>query len=237
MNIAICDDNLEYIRVLENYFDDMKEYRFDYDVFFSGEELISAYENNNVAYDAIFLDMEMKKLNGIETANLIRKIDKYVSIVFVTNYTKYMKSSFECEPFRFLVKPVAFEEMKKVFNEILRKVSTEQTTFVFSENRNKIRLFCNDIIYFECQSHYVVIYEKKREYRICKSMTELYNQIDRTMFCRVHNSFIVNFNYIREIRESEILLHNTDKRIPISRTYKKMAMQDFLDFKERRYLI
>ena len=237
MNIAICDDSTEYTNIMETYLESMKIPGLDIDVFYSGEELVKSYENNGAVFDAVFLDMEMGELDGIETANRIRQIDKHVIIVFVTSHTKYMLRSFECSPFRFLVKPVEFDEVEKVMTDVLKKLSEERTTFVFTENRNKIRLFCDDIIYFECQAHYIKICTKDNSHKILRTMTELMESIDKNMFLQVHKSFIVNLNLIREIRESEIVMYNTEQIIPISRSYKKQVAEAFINFKERKYLI
>ena len=114
MNIAICDDNQQYINQTEEYFSKVGDKNINHDAFYSGEELVKAYENGFGDYDVIFLDMEMGGLTGIETANIIRKQDKHVIIVFVTSHTKYMQECFECSPFRFLIKPVAEQDMLKV---------------------------------------------------------------------------------------------------------------------------
>ncbi len=237
MNIAICDDNQQYINQTEEFFSKVGDKNINHDAFYSGEELVKAYENGFGDYDVIFLDMEMGGLTGIETANIIRKRDKHVIIVFVTSHTKYMQECFECSPFRFLIKPVAEQDMLKVYNDIRKKLSEERTTFVFTENRNKIRLFCEDIIYFECQAHYIYIHTKDTVHKICKTMAELIESIDANTFIQVHKSFVVNLNHIREIRESEVVLYNSDKIIPISRSYKKQVSIGFINFKERKYLI
>lgn len=237
MNIAICDDNREYINTMEDYLSSVKEVRFDYDVFESGEDLLREYETETTPYDAIFLDMEMKEIDGIETANRIRKFDKHVIIIFVTSHTKYMQKSFECTPFRFLVKPVSHSEIETVFQEVCQKLSEERTTFVFTENRNKIRLFCDDIIYFENQSHWILIHTKDEVYKICKSLSDLYEKLDHSMFIRVHSSYIVNLGYIRAIKNNDIELYNCDKHIPLSRSNKKLVNTKLINFKERKYLV
>lgn len=237
MNIAICDDNQQYINQTEEFFSKVGDKNINHDAFYSGEELIQSYENGFGDYDVIFLDMEMGGLTGIETANIIRKRDKHVIIVFVTSHTKYMQECFECSPFRFLIKPVAEQDMLKVYNDIRKKLSEERTTFVFTENRNKIRLFCEDIIYFECQAHYIYIHTKDAIHKINKTMAELIESIDANTFIQVHKSFVVNLNHIREIKESEVVLYNADKIIPISRSYKKQVSIGFINFKERKYMI
>ena len=237
MNIAICDDSMEYINTIEKHLEDINIVCFDYDVFFDGKELVRAYENNTANYDVILLDMEMSQMDGIQTANLIRGLDEHVIIVFITNHTKYMQKSFECEPFRFLVKPVSIEDLKKVFDEITYKLNKERKTLVFSEKRNKIRLFCDNIIYFECQSHWVYIYTKEKTYKICKSMSDLYEKIDNNVFFRIHKSYVINLNYVKEIKENDVVLYETNAIIPISRLYKKEFVNSFMNFKERKYLI
>ena len=99
-----------------------------------------------------------------------------------------------------MVKPVSAADFDKVFADIVKKLSEERTTFVFTENRNKIRLFCEDILYFECQAHYIHIHTKDKVHKICKTMAELYDSIDKTMFIQVHKSFVINLNHIREIK-------------------------------------
>ena len=236
IKIAICDDEKTYINKIEQIFDS-SNLKIDYDAFMSGEEIVSKYRRNEADYDAIFLDMEMGKLGGIETANKIRETDKYVIIVFVTSYTKYMKECFQCEPFRFLVKPINTDEINKVIKEIAIKLSQERKTFVFSEKRNIIRLFCDDIIYFESKAHNLYIHTRNDTYKIIHSIAKLSNLIDNDMFSKVHKSFIINLDYVKRIKGSEVYLYNTETIIPIGRKYQKDFMGDFINYKERKYLL
>ena len=80
------DSIKEYINILEKYILNKNEPEVSCDAFYSGEELVKMYNMGEGNYDVIFLDMEMNILNGIETANIIRKMDKHVIIVFVTSH-------------------------------------------------------------------------------------------------------------------------------------------------------
>lgn len=237
MNIAICDDCKAYIKSVENFIVELDMRDLEYNVFEDGKELVKMYENNEANYDAILLDVEMKNLNGIETAKLIRKIDQHVIIVFITTHPKYMLNCFECEPFRYLLKPINFDTFRNLVYEINKKLKLQRKTVVFSEKRNRIRLFCDNIIYFECDSHWIWIYTQEKAYRICKTMSKLCENIDSEIFFRVHKSFVINMNYVKEIRQNDLLLYDSDKIIPISRTYKKRMLTAFLNFKERKYFV
>ena len=238
MKIAVCDDDKNYINTFENYVDALNDKHLEYDVYYSGEELLYAYENNNANYDTIFLDMEMNKLDGIETANLIRRIDNKVIIVFITSYTKYMQESFQCMPFRFLIKPIDFEELKNIYSEICTKLDNDPETFIFLENKKRTRVFCSDIIFFECCAHSILIHIKDGSiHKIRKNMTELIQAIEKSTFVRVHRAYVVNMRYIYQISESDIIMHDYKNPIPVSRTYKKHLDDMFLNFKERKYMI
>lgn len=237
VNIAICDDNIEHISILENYLFEISNIKIECDAYQSGESLVNAYKNNIERYDVVFLDMEMKNLNGIETANLIQEFDEHIIIVFVTSHSEYMKESFQCQPFRFVEKPLDYEELKKVFYDIYKKLSKKRKIFSFMENKTKVRLYCDDIIYCESQAHWVWIYTKEKLYKICKSLSDLYEQLDKEMMFQVHKSFIINFNYIYIIKGNNIQLYHCDKVIPISRSYKKLFLEEYINFTERNLYV
>lgn len=237
MKIAICDDNMNHINIIENYIHSLRKTSVECDAYRSGEELIRTFRGGEEQYDVIFLDMEMEQLNGIETANYIREIDEHVIIVFVTSHTEYMRESFKCAPFRFLVKPVDGEEFKTVFYDISKKLSKQRKVFAFTENKAKIRLYCDDIIYCESQDHWIWIHTKDKVYKICKSLTELHSQLDREMFCRVHKSYIINFLYIKSIKYNDAELYHCDKPIAISRSYKKEVLEEYTNFLERDFRV
>lgn len=233
IRIAICDDSPEFVDVLKGYLRQLNIPSFDYDVFFSGEALVSSYQNHTANYDVILLDMEMNQINGIETANLIRKTDDQVIIVFITNYSEYMKESFQCEPFRFLVKPLDFSEVESVFRAILKKLSKKRKVVVFDQNKIKVRLYCDDIIVCESQGHWIWIHTKDGVYKVCQSLSEFYKMLDDTIFVRTHKSFAVNMQYIKWIKECNIALYDFQQLIPISRSRKKLTLTEYTNFMER----
>lgn len=238
IKIAVCDDNTDYLNTVEDYLEKIGSKMVNYDIYMSGEELIAAYENNNTSYDAIFLDMEMGELDGIETANYIRQIDKYVIIIFVTSHQKYMQSSFQCMPFRFLIKPINFSDFEEVFREVCIKLDDDPETFIFLENKKRTRIFCSDIIFFESSAHSILIYTRDgKVHKTRKSIKELMGTIEKSTFVRVHRAFVVNLRYIHKISELEVIMHHYEQSIPVGRTYSKELEDMFLNFKERKYLL
>ena len=67
-------------------------------------------------------------------------------------------------------KPIQFDESREVFNDASKKLSKKRKTITFTENKTKVRLYCDDIIYCESQAHWIKIHTKDHTYKICKSM-------------------------------------------------------------------
>ena len=89
-------------------------------------------------YNLIFLDIEMDKINGIECGKAIRKIDKSVIIIFVTNTAKYAIQGYEVEALDYIVKPinneVFFLKMERALKTIEQELE-ERVEYFKSQNK------------------------------------------------------------------------------------------------------
>ena len=116
--IAICDDTQPLRRMLKEFVEvslGMDE-EYEVDEYSCGEEIIEATHKK---YDVIFMDVDMGKLNGFDTARIIRKdIDKEASIVFLTAHPQFLYGDWQEYGNGYLEKPIFLDD----FTEILRKV-------------------------------------------------------------------------------------------------------------------
>ncbi len=238
MRVAICDDNKSVLDGLAAGLRNLDPEKNENRCFSGGEALLQVYEAGKAEFDVIFLDIEMEGIDGIEVANRIRSLDRRVLIVFVTSHTVYMQKSFECRPFRFLVKPVSEEDLQKVYGEISQCLAEEQKAFVFMENKQHIRILGEDILFFESRGHWIILHKKDgRSHKILKNMKELLENVDGGQFFRIHRAFVVNMSFVYEIKNTELTLHGYDKPLPIGRVYKKEFLQCFKKYKERKYFL
>ena len=238
MKIAVCDDTAACRKEAEENIRRLCGAETEIRTFSKGEALLAAFAAEPSPFDVVFLDIEMEGEDGIDTANEIRKTDKQVLILFITAYKRHALRSFECQPFRFLVKPVKEEIWKKTFCDIHKKLSDSPGTFVFTENKKTVRIFCDDILFFESRGHWLILHKKSGEsHKILKSMKELCRIIDKTRFCRIHRAFMVNLNFVYLVQNTEITLHGYDKPLPVGRMYKKDFTECLLHFEERKYFL
>ncbi|MCM1227869.1 MAG: LytTR family DNA-binding domain-containing protein [Clostridium sp.] len=163
--------------------------------FYSGEDLLDDIEEF-ISYDLILLDIELAKINGVETGHRLRENDKKCQIIYVSSKTEYAMELFQIRPFNFLVKPI---EETVLFNCLEEYVSCfyKETYFEY-KNKKAIKLIpVNEIIYFESMKRKVIVHcidEKTYEYY--GKLEELFSNKCLNMFVTIHQSFFVNIFHI-----------------------------------------
>lgn len=235
LNIAICDDDAVHVDLIKSYVKSMSiPYEVDYILAYSGEELLEKIKGTLI--NIAFLDIEMKGLNGIETGKIIRKNNKETIIIYLTGYKDYALEAFEIESFHYLVKPITKDKFIKIMERILvriqeKKALQEKLSIFHIQTKGKlIQLQYEDIYYFEKHFRKIKVHTFNETIAFYGSMKELLDEIDCEYFIRCHQSYVVNKNKIREIRENSVILKEKEEwYIPISRTYKKEIIDSFCE--------
>lgn len=117
MKIAVCDDDRLLTGEIDGQLQKIREktgISFETDIFFDGETLWEAIEKNG-SYDIVYLDIEMKNMDGITVARKIRERDPYAILIFISSYDSYYEQLFEVEPLRFLHKPIDSGKIRGIF--------------------------------------------------------------------------------------------------------------------------
>jgi two-component system, LytTR family, response regulator len=198
--------------------------------------------------DLVFLDIEMPGMTGID---LIRSIQNpNFHIVFVTAYDTYAIEAFELSAIDYLLKPIGADKVERVINKIKENIRNHQVQmhehlkqlerilFLHSNNNdNKIAVgmadkivFVNipDIIYCEAQGNYttIILYDGKK-ILASKILGDFENQLAGKNFFRIHHSYLINMNRVKEFQRHEggyVMMENNVK-LDVSQRKRK----DFLD--------
>ena len=120
--VAICDDNPADLQLITDYLTEPEfHYPLELSSFHDGVELAQAYKKEG-QYDLIILDMMMDRLNGIETALKIRKVDQNVAILIVTATVEYAIEGYKINAARYIVKPVSKPEFQKITKNLFASI-------------------------------------------------------------------------------------------------------------------
>lgn len=223
INIAICDDDVAITSSIEKKLDKIsKELVIDINcaVFFDGFTLVENIRQGTY-YDLIYLDIEMRKIDGITAAELIRNMEIPALIVYISNHEKYLKELFNTEPFRFISKPINEIEFRSVFFDAHKRICQNLKYFSYTYNKKIIKVPLGIINYFESKNRIIHIYTTKKiitpslvyDESECKFYGKL-NDVEKQLadsnvhFIRIHQSYLVNFDYIKSMNFTTVTMSN-----------------------------
>lgn len=234
INIAICDDDIKIAHDIERNIVKIMEkkgIRLSVDVFFSCEQLCR--ELDVVAYDLLFLDIEFKKMNGIEVGNYIRNIknNNIVQIVYISSKQEYAMELFDVRPINFLIKPIHEDEVEKMIETYIKLYGEKHNLFKYKKGSNIYHAEVSNIKYFIRSGRKVNIYLTDGMEEFYDSLENIYEQLKEYRFLFIHKSFLINYDYIKKIGYDRVVMTDGEefsisqsRRKEIRELYMKMEM-------------
>ena len=178
----------------------------------SGEELLFDPDDKNRTTDIFFLDILMKKLNGIETAAKLRAINPTVQIIFLTVSKEHVFEALDVMPLHYLLK----QDMR---TEKIEKVFLKAVSLAYKFGKTIGSLLLSDIIYFEVKNRIIEIHTKTGPpIEFYGNISDLEQQLPLESFHRVHRSYIVNFENVDYLSGKEFVCIDRTV-IPIGQKY------------------
>lgn len=217
INIVICDDEKKDIDKLradvENFFKARKTETLII-TYTDGENLIK----ERVKADIIFLDVEMKGVDGIKTAEKIRQYNMNVPIVYVTNYADYWRRAYSVHAFEFIVKPYRKEIVEKVLSDYMRMVEgIEAKRVLLNTVEGIVNIKQSDIYYF--------LIEKKKHvsmttvngiYMVRENLRDIYEKLDEKQFYMSHKSCIINLCHVERLENRYDIIMENGEFVPLA---------------------
>jgi two-component system, LytTR family, response regulator len=236
LRTIIIEDELPAVDLLKFYLKELKNIEL-IEVCNDGFNGLKAI--NELKPDLVFLDIQMPKLTGFE---LIELLEHKPMIVFTTAYDEFAIKAFEVNAIDYLLKPYSIERLQQAVNKVLISFeAAEEETPDYSKlseynvskpgeylkrvvvkTGHKIKFISTDeIIYIESQDDYVMIYTKDVRYIKQSTMKFFESGLAPDKFVRLHRSYIVNVDEIKQIepyeKESFIAILKNDVKLKISK--------------------
>ncbi|HIR88269.1 MAG TPA: response regulator transcription factor [Candidatus Fimimorpha faecalis] len=209
MKVGICDDDQRFLSQMEQSMEELKKkyhYEVQIELYSDGKELLEDFENG-IGLDLIFLDIEMKQVDGIETARKIREKDYHILIVYVSSYEQYLMQLFEVEPFRFLKKPLQREQLEDVFLKAQKRIEEKQKSYYrFQFGKTVIQVLQKDILYFESAGRKVIVHTVEKQYEYYDKLDQVEEKLKEGHFLRIHKAYLVNIENIEAFQYERVAL-------------------------------
>ncbi len=236
----IVDDELSAIKSLQWEIENFCQGIEICDSFTDPIEAISAI--NYIKPDCVFLDIEMPEMDGFQLLQNLKF--RNFDLIITTAFDNYAIKAFKESAIDYLLKPIDSDDLTKSVAKI--RVNKDKNTLGnelksvlknFMSSTSKIALplagktiFVNadEIYYCKADGNYCeIFFTNKTKEILSKKIKEVEEIINNNSFFRVHNSYLVNINYIKEFVKSDgqYLVLENGTSVPVSRSKKDALLQ------------
>lgn len=193
----------------------------------AGIDLIHA-----VKPDVVFMDVEMPGASGID---ILRATRGQVPVnVLITSHPEFALEGFELDVLDYVLKPLTpdrFAHMARRIQEfwemrekaIAYSVLFEKEMLTIKEGHYKIRVPLPDILYLEAMNNYTKIVTRDKRHLVLATLSHFMDQLPSEKFRRIHRSYVVAFDKVKEMRGAEVLVGN--HTLPVGKTYRQSVGQ------------
>lgn len=230
LHIAICDDEQSFVDHLKSL---IRQYAAE-----TGEEIkVSPYydgldliEKYDPTVDLIFLDIQMKLVDGLRTAEKIRQMDEKVGIIFLTTLTQYGLEGYKYRAADYIIKPIRYVRLRDELNRFLSMSRQDASpSLIIKNDSGKYKIFLKSLRYIETFNRNLLFHTEQEKIICYKSMKEVEQDLKGQGFARSHSSYLVNLFYIKGVQKLEITLV-TGEFLPISQPKRKQFMEELTEY-------
>ncbi len=235
MQIAICDDNLDFLIQMEEYLQTLSQIE-NVAAFSTLESFLLSVEDG-AKYDAVLLDIDWNQMqNGMDVAEQLLVLSPHTQIIYITGYgDRFVQQIFlqKSNLSGYLTKPIDPMLLQANLEKVAKtKAAASPTVTIFSQGK-PITLMTDEILFLESQGHTVLIHTTTEVISAYRRMDDIAKLLSGD-FCRCHKSFFVNLRQIRRIEQPDLLLKSGHK-VPVSRNRYAQTKASYLRFIGRSF--
>jgi DNA-binding LytR/AlgR family response regulator len=187
-------------------------------LFASAGEALAFLQNNEI--DVLFLDVEMPGSSGFELLDQLIYLPK---VVLTTSKTEYAFDAFQYNVTDYLKKPVHYNRFAEAVNKIIASFQTstadlEKDSIYIKADGKLINLKYDEILFIESMGDYVKYVTATKKFMTHSTLKAVEEKMKRNNFLKVHRSYIVNINKIKDIQDNSLLIEGNV--IPVSKSHK-----------------
>lgn len=198
----------------------------------SGEEAIKSIRRH--LPDLLFLDIRLGDMTGFDVLKAVRHPS--FEVIFTTSYDEYAIEAIKSSALDYLLKPLDVDELIDAVGkarvkflqqaQVSNRLATQPgqpARMAFPISTGKLFLDVKNIIYAEADDNIALLHlPEKKQVKLTKPLSWVENQLEDFGFCRIHNSYLINFNQMTEFIRNDggYVIMSDGKAISVSRRRK-----------------
>ena len=232
--IAFCDDDAALLHQIQDLLEQYRALRgvqLELFPYTNPMDLLSDIETG-ARYDVLFLDVLMPGINGISTAQEIRRYDTAVQIIFITSSSDFAVQSYVVGAYYYQLKPIWKESFFRLTDAVLAQCRKQTRHSLILRCKSGVtRIALDDLEYCEVQGRTLVFHLLDGTVTESSgSMDELAQQLaDHPAFLRPHRSYLVNMEHIHNLTAKSITMESLAE-IPLPHGRFTAVRDQYLDY-------
>ncbi len=218
----IVDDEPRAHTILEKYIERIPELQL-IGKYLDGPSALSAMQS--AAPDLILLDITMPEMDGFK---MLENLALRPSVIFTTAHGEFALESYEYNAIDYLKKPISFDRFAKAILKLQSFLKHQPIAHALIDhidlrvNNKLMSIPFTDILYFQSLGNYVKVFTSEKFLLAQITTKEIEDNIPKELFVRIHKSFIINKQFISQIKDEEIFVGKSS--LPIGKTYKRYVV-------------
>lgn len=245
MSLFIYSMNVFQVAIVENeevmiqaLLDLCQRYEREKDVLIKATSFHNGYdflESDLSRFDAVFMDIDMPGINGMDTSIKLREKNKKINIVFVTNLPQYAISGYKVSALDFILKPITYPDFYMVMDKIKSLLdSKDHGFFLVNVRGTTMKFYSDEVEYIEMIKHDVVIHKSDRTTVSFRgSLKALEKDLNPAIFYKCNSGYIVNLFKVVSF-DTESLVMESKANLLVSRSHKKEILDRMNSFYQSR---
>ncbi|GGG01554.1 DNA-binding response regulator [Paenibacillus albidus] len=239
IGIAICDDDIKSTEYIESLILNSPLYNQEkliISIFYSGESFTKAVQPS-CPFDLIFMDIEMSGMNGIQAGHVLREDydNDPVQLIYISCYEQYHVQLFEVRPSGFIKKPIqkeAFEQKLQSAIHRIQRLRTHQKPrqLIIQKKGVEALIPTRNIMYLASDRRKIILHTVEETTEYYSTLSEEENKLPVEQFIRIHQSYLVNFCFVKQISARKVILCNGEE-LPVSEKHNATLHKKYFNFR------
>ncbi len=233
IHIAICDDEIvftERLKAMSAEFLEKNNKMYVIQTFTDGAAFLASSLEQ---YDLVLLDVNMNEYNGIDLAKTLRKTNSSAILIYISAFLEFAHLGYSVKAFNYLLKSSLAVDFPPCMKAVLQTLASREDFIALKLDAQQYQVPLSKLLYLESQKRKVLFHINAQPKSVLSTYEKLstYDSVlSKKDFVRIHQSYLVNMDYIAKIERYAVTLCNGEI-LNVSKSLYAHAFQKYLFWK------